>query len=74
MVQGTAGVGNSKNRLCTLSLDMLQWRGVSRMGELICNDLKTVGIWLPEVPAKVGEELVKICPIGVCESEFAVLT
>ena len=63
----------SKNRVCTMPLDMVQWRGVSHWCKLIYSDLKLVRVWLLKPPAKVGEETVKICPIGVCESELSVL-
>ncbi len=67
------GTKTSKNRVCTMPLDMVQWRGVSRWCKLIYSDLKTVGVCLLEAPPKVGEEPVEICPIGVCESELTVL-
>ena len=68
------GARKPKNRMCTLSLDIIQWRCVNRGCKLKCSvDSKPVRVWLLKAPAKVGQKLVKICPIGICESELSVL-
>ena len=68
------GARKPKNRICTLSLDIVQWRCVDRGYKFKCSvDSKFVRVWLLKAPAKVGEKLVKICPIGICESELSVL-